>query len=148
MEMTNQIPRLDKSMRDVLLARARDTPPGPVLPNKATWLRLYNTAKKNSKLDRRGFSITWPEFIELALEAANHCTVTGIPFDCSFQCAEGFGQRRPFAPSVDRINPALGYVKGNVRIVCVITNQALGTWGDGPFWQFIEATAVRLIEEK
>lgn len=37
--------------------------------------------------------------------------------------------RNPFSPSLDRITPALGYVAGNVRIVCTMVNLAMNEWG-------------------
>lgn len=33
-------------------------------------------------------------------------------------------------PSIDRIQPALGYVPGNVRIITVVANTALNEYGD------------------
>lgn len=37
--------------------------------------------------------------------------------------------KEPFAPSLDRITPGLGYVAANVRIVCTIVNFAMNVWG-------------------
>ena len=39
------------------------------------------------------------------------------------------GQVNPNAPSIDRINPKLGYVQGNVRIVIYHINVALSEFG-------------------
>ena len=36
----------------------------------------------------------------------------------------------PYSASVDRINPRLGYTKGNVRFLLFAVNTALNEWGD------------------
>ena len=38
--------------------------------------------------------------------------------------------KTPFAPSLDRIDSSKGYVRGNVRLVCMAANFALNQWGD------------------
>lgn len=35
----------------------------------------------------------------------------------------------PFAPSIDRIDPARGYTLGNIRVVSAIANMAMSDWG-------------------
>lgn len=45
----------------------------------------------------------------------------------------------PFAPSLDRIVPSLGYVPGNVRIVANIVNSAMSEWGLDNLMILIEA---------
>lgn len=37
--------------------------------------------------------------------------------------------KRPFAPSLDRIDSTRGYVVGNVQFVCTAANFAKGQWG-------------------
>lgn len=49
------------------------------------------------------------------------CQVTGISFDLSPSVPA-----RPFTPSLDRINPKLGYMKDNTQVVCWIYNRAKG----------------------
>src|SRR5690606_21411241 len=41
--------------------------------------------------------------------------------------------RRPFAPSLDRIDTSTGYEAGNCRLVCVLANIALNEWGEDVF---------------
>jgi hypothetical protein len=54
---------------------------------------------------------------------AGHCEMTGLPFD--------MGMGRTFdSPSIDRIEPTLGYVYSNIRIILWGMNAALGTWGE------------------
>lgn len=53
------------------------------------------------------------------------CEATGIPFDLS----KPNGERKPFSPSIDQIEPKGGYTKDNTQVVCWIYNAAKGTWG-------------------
>lgn len=49
-------------------------------------------------------------------EFASHCPVFGFPLDWSCQRDNG-GKSLPNSPSLDRIDPERGYVKGNVWII-------------------------------
>lgn len=55
------------------------------------------------------------------------CELTGIGF--SYEPTPEFNWN-PYAPCLDRIIPALGYVKTNVRVVCNAVNFARMDWGD------------------
>jgi hypothetical protein len=47
------------------------------------------------------------------------CPVLGIPITYGFEKGRGF---HPDGPSVDRLKPHLGYVKGNVRVISARAN--------------------------
>jgi hypothetical protein len=49
------------------------------------------------------------------------CPFTLLPFDMS---ADKMGVPRAQSPSVDRIKPELGYVRGNVRVISLQANVA------------------------
>jgi hypothetical protein len=49
---------------------------------------------------------------------ANVCEVTGIELEL------GGAPYAAFSPSIDRIDPDLGYTKKNTRLVCLIYNSA------------------------
>ena len=49
-------------------------------------------------------------------ELASHCPVFGVPLDWSRMRNNG-GKPVPNSPSIDRIDPERGYVKGNVWII-------------------------------
>jgi hypothetical protein len=51
------------------------------------------------------------------------CELSGVKFDLS-------PGRKATSPSLDRINPKLGYVPCNVRVICHALNAALGDWGE------------------
>ena len=49
-----------------------------------------------------------------------------------------FGTNRaPFAPSIDRVNCARGYLFDNVRLTCQIANLAMNVWGAEVLASFI-----------
>lgn len=58
------------------------------------------------------------------------CALSGMPFSLEVY---GDGQaKRPFAPSLDRINRHKSYQQSNVRLVAVVANFAMNAWGDEP----------------
>lgn len=61
------------------------------------------------------------------------CAISGIPLEAPS------GRPEAFSPSLDRIVPALGYVRGNVRIVCNLANFAMNKWGEEPLRRFVHA---------
>jgi len=63
------------------------------------------------------------------------CAVTGV----DLVSPQPGTTRDPFGPSLDRIVPAMGYVVGNVRIVCNMVNFAMNEWGEAAFYRMIEA---------
>lgn len=64
------------------------------------------------------------------------CQVTGIPFDMSV-----YGGKRPWAPSIDRLDSSKGYVFGNVRVVVWAYNCAKNVWPEEVFDRLISAAA-------
>lgn len=54
------------------------------------------------------------------------CAVTGIPFTIANQA----GQKGPFSPSIDKIDPKKGYTEDNCRMVLLMYNSAKGPWSD------------------
>ncbi len=54
---------------------------------------------------------------------AGACELSGTPFNLK-------GRRTHQSPSLDRIEPAKGYVYANIRVVCLAMNCALGNWGE------------------
>jgi hypothetical protein len=65
-------------------------------------------SRKSRASASREFSITWFD-----LEWPSHCPVLGIKLD--YHSKTGIAQEN--APSLDRINSSLGYVKGNVHVI-------------------------------
>lgn len=70
-------------------------------------------------------SLTADYVLSLAESNGWQCAVTGLPF--TLEVVNG---RRPYAPSIDRIDNALDYIPGNVRVVCTAANLAMNVWGE------------------
>ena len=65
------------------------------------------------------------------------CAFSGMPFSLE---VVGDGQaRRPYAPSLDRIDRHKPYQKDNVRLVVAIANFAMNAWGDEPVLRMASA---------
>ena len=72
-------------------------------------------------------------------DCAGCCKVSGLPFDLQ---VVGNGQaRRPFAPSLDRIDRHKPYRRDNVRLVVSIANFAMNAWGDAPLLRLAAAVS-------
>jgi hypothetical protein len=83
-----------------------------------------------------GDTMTRKELVELIESAQGRCQMTGIPF-----VAETYrgADRKPFIPSIDRINPKLPYTKENCRIVCLAVNIGMNQWGERLFDELAKA---------
>jgi hypothetical protein len=109
---------------------------GPLHPDywyKTVW---YN-AKKRAEKKGVEFTIKPGHVWNWAVMDNGRCSVTGIPFDFS-QPARGVW-RRPFVPSLDRINPNRGYTVRNTRLVVYAFNAAVNQWGEDTFRKMAEA---------
>lgn len=94
---------------------------------KTVWPRARSNAG-----GRRGvqFDLTEDDAVDLSRLAGWRCAVSGTPFSL---LEVGHRKQRPYAPSIDRIDSALGYSKDNCRVVCVAVNFALNCWGEEVF---------------
>lgn len=77
--------------------------------------RLHTSIKYRAKKKGLPFNL---EVSDLSIP--EKCPMTGI----TLQIRTEKGKKNYFTPSVDRIVPELGYVKGNIRIVCLWYNTA------------------------
>ncbi|HEY5268226.1 MAG TPA: hypothetical protein VII94_03780 [Candidatus Saccharimonadales bacterium] len=74
--------------------------------------------------------IDLPFLINLYDQQNGKCSLTGIKFNLD---KSDTSAKRPFAPSIDRINCNEGYTKNNVRLVLLVVNLALNDFGDSVF---------------
>ena len=76
---------------------------------------MVKRASHRAKLKGVDFNITWEdiEYIEI-------CPILEIPLNWGETSNEG--GRNVDTPSLDRINPKLGYIKGNVKIISTLAN--------------------------
>jgi hypothetical protein len=73
---------------------------------------LLSSAKRRSSNFEESFDIDFDHIFEKLNKGT--CEVTGIPFDFS---KPSTSSKNPYAPSIDRIDPKIGYTKANTRIV-------------------------------
>ena len=73
---------------------------------------------------------------EIIERSKGRCELTGIKFSSR---VIGMPQKRPFIPSVDRIEPREPYTFRNCRLVCWIVNMARNERGDEVFWEMVRA---------
>lgn len=95
--------------------------------------RIVRACSKRSKQYGLQFDLD-TEWLLPKLKAGT-CELTGLRFDVTMN------NRRPNArtPSIDRIDPKLGYVKSNCRVVLFAINAALNEWGLEEFLPIAEA---------
>ena len=100
-----------------------------VVERKATWYQekmskmsikerlelMVKRASHRAKLKEVDFNITWED-----IEYVEICPILEIPLNWGETSNEG--GRNVDTPSLDRINPELGYVKGNVKIISTLAN--------------------------
>lgn len=93
------------------------------------WARsVFASAKKRAAKKGMVFSLTDHEMKVMVAESKGRCALSGIAFDT--QQSDRKNQRRPYFPSMDRIDSTKGYEIGNVRLVCVAINLAMNSWGE------------------
>lgn len=86
---------------------------------------LWN-CRKNAAARKIDFSLTDDGFRELVIRAGGRCEVTGLRFNGN---RHGASKRRPYVPSIDRIDSSKPYSADNVRLICACVNYALNEWG-------------------
>ncbi|GEM_PF-2421366 len=99
---------------------------------------LLNTCRKSAQSRGHECAITADD-IE-ALLAPMTCSATGLPLTWEYA---GPTRANPWAPSIDRIDCARGYVLGNVRVVCWAFNQMRGDFPDEVVFALAKALAAR-----
>lgn len=89
--------------------------------------RLYSRTKSNSKLNGIGHFVTYEYFANLWRKSEKRCAISGLIFS-DYQPKNS--RRKPFSPSIDRIDCSKGYSEGNIRFVCVAANIARSDFPD------------------
>lgn len=103
--------------------------------------RVLGRARQNAKQRKVvGFSLVRDDVHRMLNEAGWSCAVTGMPFTL-----EIVGGRKPYAPSIDRVDCAKGYTPDNCRVVCLAVNYAMNVWGEAVFRRMISALRQRSL---
>ena len=102
-------------------------------------MHLHKSCRRSAK--RRGHECTITvEMIEEML-APMTCSVTGLPL--TWAHPGGSSRDNPWAPSIDRLDNAIGYVPGNVRLVCWAFNKMRSEWPDDVVLMLAKAVIAR-----
>lgn len=80
---------------------------------------------------------------DLWAQQRGRCALSGIPMELPRNSLEWERARDPWKPSLDRIDPARPYARGNVRFVTVIGNLARGRFSDDVLVRFCQAVVER-----
>jgi hypothetical protein len=70
-------------------------------------------------------------------EQGGRCAVSGVLLE--FPPTGQGPVPHPYAPSLDRVDPRLGYTKSNTRLVAVALNAGLGSWGEAVYRRIAES---------
>jgi hypothetical protein len=125
----------DLTTRGTPRVRARKVPV-PKIENVDSLIGAAIQSAMLRSFKRYGTHIPADVVRDAVADADGKCAITGIPFSGA---EDAPGRRRPWVPTLDRIDPSKGYVAGNVRLICCAANIALNDWGDDVFWQMVEA---------
>lgn len=118
-------------------ARALNGAPDPVEMTARSDAYLIPALKRaKTRATRQGvpFSLTLNGVKDMLNRQGWKCAVSGIAFPASRTTTR---PEHAFRPSIDRIEPKLGYVESNVRVVCEIVNLAMNNWGEDPLWRLV-----------
>lgn len=96
--------------------------------------RMYKRSVDRAKEHSKPHTISYEDFLDLWNRSKKCCALSGIPFTTAN--VEG-NRRRPFFPSLDRIDFSKGYEPGNVRLVCVLVNIARADYSDQLFFTLV-----------
>lgn len=109
-----------------------------IQPTREEFTEIHARAKENARQRGIAFEITRDDVVTLYARSYGVCEVSGITFN-RFR-PEGT-TKRPWYPSLDRIDSRGPYLISNCRFVCVAVNFAMGEWGE---W-VLKAVAKALI---
>lgn len=91
------------------------------------------SASKRAKARGLEFRLTMDWLLARLETSGDRCEISGAAFDYSPE--KTMWHKRPDCPSLDRIDRTLGYVDGNVRVVCTAVNIAINEWGEERFYK-------------
>lgn len=91
------------------------------------WVDLCNRAKERARMRGIEYKLTRQDMEYLFEVSQGRCSVSGIVFN-RFRPLNS--TKRPWYPSLDRIDSSKPYTLDNCRFVCVAVNIAMGEWGE------------------
>jgi hypothetical protein len=89
-------------------------------------------AKERAQRQSVEFSLTFDDVMGMLSDQDFRCALSRIPFE--FYKSD-VGSRRPFSPSIDRIEAGKDYSRANTRLVATIVNTARSDFTDDAFFR-------------
>lgn len=96
---------------------------------------MFCSSRSRARLKNLEFNLDLKYLFNLWDEQDGRCAVSNRKFKLTIDSED---RREKDAPSLDRIDSKIGYLKGNVRLVTLHTNLALSTFGLDAFYQLCE----------
>jgi hypothetical protein len=93
--------------------------------SKIFYAALHRANKRGAQ-----FNLTKDDVDNLFARSGGRCEITGLPF--SFENPD-LHTKRPFVPSIDRIDCKGIYEADNCRLICLAANVAINEWGEKVF---------------
>lgn len=94
---------------------------------QAAILRLWKNAKSRAQSSGKTWALSREDLVDLVLASEGKCAVTGLAVSLSGS------PRDPYKASIDRIDNAIGYSRGNCRLTLMVVNIAMNVWGENVF---------------
>ena len=98
--------------------------------------RLMVDARTRAKKKGVPFSVSTKDIKALFDSQRGRCALTGV--ELSLKKGMGNGLPLPSAVSLDRVVPSLGYVDGNVRLICYVVNVMKGDRTDDDLFDWCQ----------
>lgn len=99
---------------------------------------LFSAARERARKKNLPIDIDLEYLLELYETQNKQCALTGMDFILE-EKNKNYKRFTPFGPSIDKIDHTKGYTKDNIRLVCVMVNLSLNTFGDECFDKMCEA---------
>lgn len=93
--------------------------------------RLLYRARVNARAKGVPCELTIDDVLVMLTDAGPTCPICGVRFD--YWDTRGGKRFRPWVPSIDRVDPAKGYIRSNCRIVSAYVNLAMNEFGEEVF---------------
>jgi hypothetical protein len=104
---------------------------------------LHKTTSQRAARRRMEYHLEIKGIYDMLLAANDRCAVSGLEMVYLPKDDTETWHRRPLSPSIDRISNKLGYVDGNIRIVCACVNIGINEWGLDLFQRVCLAVAAK-----
>jgi hypothetical protein len=93
---------------------------------------LLTSARTRAEKHKLVFDLDFDWLMELYNKQDGKCSLTGIQLQFGFN-QDSSRHFMPESPSLDRIDPVVGYTKENTRLVCTAINLAMNHFGERSF---------------